>query len=387
MEQRADAPRDLVLVINSGSSSLKYQLLRAGRAEVLTKGTIERIGEPDGVADHDAAMTAMTDQLADRDLHLDRLGVVAVGHRVVHGGERFSEPTVIDDAVVAAIDELSALAPLHNPPALAGIRAAQRMLPDVPHVAVFDTAFFTGLPEAARTYAVPTELAARHGIRRYGFHGTSHAYVSALAAETVGRPTEELDQIVLHLGNGCSASAIHHGAAVETSMGLTPLQGLVMGTRSGDVDPGLHGFLARTERLDAGAIDTLLNKQSGLKGLAGVNDFRELEQRRATGDAAAALAFAVYVHRIRCYVGAYLVTLGRLDTLVFTAGVGENNAALRAAVADGLDGFGIAVDPARNQAASGDPRVISPDGTAVTVLVVPTDEELAIARQAVALVG
>jgi acetate kinase len=377
-----------VLVINSGSSSLKYQVVDPGSGQLHAKGLVERIGETGGdqaVPDHGVAMQVMADQLSEAGIDL-RGTVGAVGHRVVHGGPRFSEPTVITTEVITEIDELSSLAPLHNPPAVAGIKAAQRLLPDVPHVAVFDTAFFATLPAAARTYAIPTDLAREHAIRRYGFHGTSHGYVSRLTAATLDRPYGALNQIVLHLGNGCSASAIRGGVAVETSMGLTPLQGLVMGTRSGDVDPGLHGFLASSLGLSATEIDTLLNQQSGLKGLAGVNDFRELEERRAAGDEAATLAFGVYVHRIRCYLGAYLVVLGSLDALTFTAGVGENNPALRAAITTDLQGLGIELDAAANAVRSPDPRVVSTAGSATSVLVVPTNEELAIAKLTAALV-
>lgn len=385
-----------VLVINSGSSSVKYQLVRPS-GERLAAGVVERIGESGGawrhatgrdavsgtrrVEDHPAAFRLIGDLFADHGPDLGAIDVQAVGHRVVHGGARFSEPTLVDGEVLREVEELSRLAPLHNPPAAAGIRAAQQMLPDVPHVAVFDTAFFATLPEAARTYAIPRELARRYGIRRYGFHGTSHAYVSRRAADVLERPYGSLHQIVLHLGNGCSASAIRGGVSVDTSMGLTPLQGLVMGTRSGDVDPGLHGFLASTLDLTPAEIDTLLNKDSGLKGLSGVNDFRELEERRAAGDEAAALAFAVYVHRIRAYVGAYLVTLGSLDALVFTAGVGEHNPSLRAAVTADLHRFGIELDDEKNELVSHQPRVVSTSGSPTAVLVVPTDEQLAIAQE------
>jgi acetate kinase len=273
---------------------------------------------------------------------------------------------------------------LHNPGAVSGIEAARAEF-DVPHVAIFDTAFFSRLPPAAATYAIPRDLAQKYRVRRYGFHGTSHQYVSRAAAELVGRDLGELNQIVLHLGNGCSASAVRGGAAVETSMGLTPLQGLVMGTRSGDVDPGLHTFLHNELGMSIGDIDTLLNKQSGLKGMAGVNDFRELEDRRAAGDEAAQLAFDVYVHRLKHYLGAYLAHLGRLDVLSFTAGVGENNPAMRAAVVDGLGDLGFAIDPALNNVRSKVARVISSDGAPITIAVVPTNEELAIARETAAL--
>ena len=390
-----------VLVLNTGSSSLKYQLLVPHDAQVLASGTVERIGELSGrithttphgstvtdrtVADHGAALRAVRDQFAQHGPDLDEAGILAVGHRVVHGGPDFSDPMVIDDAVLTEIEELSPLAPLHNPAAVAGIRAARAEF-DVPQVAVFDTAFFAGLPAAAATYALPADLAAQHRIRRYGFHGTSHAYVSALAAATLGRDPAQLNQIVFHLGNGASVSAIQGGRAVETSMGLTPLQGLVMGTRSGDVDPGLHRFLHDEIGMSVGDIDSLLNKQSGLKGLSGVNDFRELERLRAAGDPGARLAFEVYVHRLRHYLGAYAAHLGRLDLVVFTAGVGENTPSVRAAALANLPMFGVEIDPGRNEARSREPRVISTDASAVTVLVVPTNEELAIARQAVDLV-
>jgi acetate kinase len=377
----SDSP---VLVLNAGSSSLKYQLVVPETAEVQAKGLVERIGEPGSpTADHAAAMQTMQKDLAAEGIDLDAIGLRAVGHRVVHGGPDFSDPTIIDDAVLAEIKDLIPLAPLHNPGAVSGIEAARAEF-DIPHVAVFDTAFFSTLPAAAATYAIPRDLAQRYRIRRYGFHGTSHQYVSRAAAELVGRDLGELNQIVLHLGNGCSASAVRGGAAVETSMGLTPLQGLVMGTRSGDVDPGLHTFLHNELGMTIAEIDTLLNKQSGLKGMAGVNDFRELEQRRAAGDEAQ-LAFEVYVHRLKHYLGAYLALLGRLDVLSFTAGVGENNPALRAAVVDGLDGLGFEVDQDLNGVRSKDARVISPDNAGITIAVVPTNEELAIARETAAL--
>ena len=374
-----------VLVLNAGSSSLKYQLVVPETGNVLAKGLIEKIGEAGShTADHTQAMHVVADQLAEAGV--DLATVRAVGHRVVHGGPDFSDPVIIDDTVLAEIEDLIPLAPLHNPGAVAGIAAARSEF-DVPHVAVFDTAFFSTLPPAAATYAIPRDMATKYRIKKYGFHGTSHQYVSRAAAELVGRDLGELNQIVLHLGNGCSASAVRGGVAVEASMGLTPLQGLVMGTRSGDVDPGLHTFLHSELGLSVGDIDTVLNKQSGLKGMAGVNDFRELETRRAAGDEAAQLAFEVYVHRLKHYVGAYLALLGRLDVLSFTAGVGENNPALRAAVADGLDGLGIVVDDARNTEPSKLARVISPDGSPVQVAVIPTNEELAIAREAAALIS
>jgi acetate kinase len=374
-----------VLVLNAGSSSLKYQLVVPETAEVRAKGIIERIGEAgSSIADHDAAVRAMEDELTTFGVDFDTVGLRAVGHRVVHGGPDFSDPTIIDDHVLDEIKDLIPLAPLHNPGAVSGIEAARAEF-DVPHVAIFDTAFFSTLPAAAATYAIPRDLAEKYRIRRYGFHGTSHQFVSRATAELVGRDLGALNQIVLHLGNGCSASAVRGGVAVETSMGLTPLQGLVMGTRSGDVDPGLHTFLHNELGMSIGDIDTLLNKQSGLKGLAGVNDFRELEERRGAGDDLAQLAFEVYVHRLKHYLGAYLALLGQLDVLSFTAGVGENSPALRAAVVDGLDGLGFQVDPELNAENSKVARIISPNGAPIKIAVVPTNEELAIARETAAL--
>ncbi|MCM6777355.1 acetate kinase [Nocardia sp. CDC159] len=396
-----------VLVINSGSSSIKYQLLDPVSGAVAASGQVSRIGEPvadgtatvehrgDGhtlehhgaIADHAEGLRVVFDLFA-RDGHdLAGEGLAAVGHRVVHGGEVFYRPTLITDEVVRAIDELSALAPLHNPANVTGIRSARELLPDVPQVAVFDTAFFHGLPDAAKTYAIDAKVAAQHGIRRYGFHGTSHEYVSEQVARLLGRDGAELNQIVLHLGNGASASAIRGGRAIDTSMGLTPLEGLVMGTRSGDIDPGIIGHLARTAGLGIDGIDELLNRNSGIKGLSGVNDFRELFELIESGDAAARLAYDVYVHRLRRYLGAYLVELGRVDAITFTAGVGENNAQVRADALAGLGRFGIVVDPVRNTAKDRSPRHISPPDTEVAVLVVPTNEELAIARAAARLVS
>lgn len=371
-----------VLVVNSGSSSLKYRLLDPETGETVSSGIVERIGEPGGVPDHAAALEAALDQHRP----LDEMGIVAVGHRVVHGGPRFHEPLIVDDEVVTELHSLVPLAPLHNAANVRGIEVGRKLLPEVPHVVVFDTAFFHTLPEAARTYAIDAEVARAYGIRRYGFHGTSHQYVSAEAAKLVGRPVEELDQIVCHLGNGASISAVKGGRAVEASMGLTPLEGLVMGTRSGDVDPGVIFHLARTAGMSLEEIDELLNRRSGVKGLSGVNDFRELHHLIAEGSAEARLALEVYLHRLRKYVGAYMAVLGGVDLIAFTAGVGENDAVVRAGALAGLERFGIHVDPERNAARTRCPRVISPEGSPVTVAVVPTNEELAIARQAVALV-
>ena len=303
---------------------------------------------------------------------------------MVHGGRRFTAPVVVDDEVVAAIDGLAALAPLHNPANLAGIRAARALLPDVPQVAVFDTGFHASLPPAARTYAIDRDLADRLDIRRYGFHGTSHRYVAHLTAALLGRPVEELNLITLHLGNGASAAAIAGGRSVETSMGLSPLEGLVMGSRPGDLDPGVLLHVQREGGLDPQRLDDLLERHSGLVGLCGDRDMRDVLSRRDAGDPAATLAFDVYCHRLRKYVGAYHAVLGRLDAITFTAGVGEHASAVRAASLDGLGGWGIEVDPARNTAGTG-PRLISPDHARVAVCVVPTDEEVAIALEVAAM--
>jgi acetate kinase len=359
-----------VLVLNSGSSSVKYRLFDGDGT--VTHGIVERIGEPgSSVPDHDVALRQLLAEL-------DLAGLAAVGHRVVHGGLRFTEPTVIDDEVVAAVESLVPLAPLHNPPNLAGIAAARALLPEVPQVAVFDTAFHRTLPSAAATYAIDAELAGRHGIHRYGFHGTSHAYVARRTAALLDRPLASVNVITLHLGNGASACAVAGGRSVATSMGLTPLEGLVMGTRSGDLDPAIVFHLHRAAGLSLDAIDELLNHRSGLLGLAGMNDMRQLLAARAIGEESAMLAFDVYCHRIKSYVGAYYALLGRVDAITFTAGVGENSTEVRAAALAGLDRLGIGVDARRNRA--GGP-VISPDGGEVAVCVVPTDEEHEIATQ------
>jgi len=388
-----------VLVLNSGSSSLKYQLVNPVGGEAIAKGTIERIGESSGIvthkfagnttsreqviADHGAALRVALSLFDDVGPQLDHAGIFAVGHRVVHGGELFSAPVVVDDSVVAKIHDLVPLAPLHNPANVQGIEVARELLPDVPHVAVFDTAFFQALPPEAYTYAIYRQVARAHAVRRYGFHGTSHQYVVGKVARVLGRRVQNLNMIVLHLGNGASASAVRGGVPVDTSMGMTPLEGLVMGTRSGDVDPAVVFHLARNAGMSVDELDTLFNKRSGIKGLSGENDMRELHRLIAEGDEDARLALDVYVHRLKKYVGAYHAVLGRVDVVAFTAGVGENDATVRAAVCDGLEGLGIAVDAERNTAPAREDRVISPDWTKTTVMVVPTMEELAIARQCV----
>lgn len=376
-----------VLVLNSGSSSLKYAVVRPDTGQQLADGIVERIGDSGGPDDHAAALDVAFQALADGGVDLERLGLLAVGHRVVHGGPEFYRPTVVDDSLLATLETLSPLAPLHNPPAIVGIECARRALPDVPHVAVFDTAFFHDLPAAAATYAIDRDLAARWHVRRYGFHGTSHRYVSAQAAEFLGVPLDSLNQIVLHLGNGASASAIAGGRPIDTSMGLTPMEGLVMGTRAGDVDPGVLVYLWRTAGMSVDEIETMLNKRSGVRGLGGEIDFRELHRRIDEGDADARLAYDVYVHRLRKYVGAYLALLGNTDVITFTAGVGENDAAVRRDALSGLAPLGIELDEHLNASPARGARRISFETSPVTVLVIPTDEELAIARECAAAVG
>ena len=373
----------LVLVVNSGSSSLKFRLVDPDSGQVLEGGGIQQIGEPSSrIADHEEALRVAFEQMAEAGVDLKSCGLLAVGHRVVHGGKRFYRPTLLDDAVVAEIDKLSELAPLHNPPAVRGITVARKLLPDVAHVAVFDTAFFHHLPAAASTYAINRELAQRYDIRRYGFHGTSHRYVSQQVAAFLDRPLDGLNQIILHLGNGASASAIAGGRPVETSMGLTPLEGLVMGTRSGDIDPGVISYLSRRAKMSIDEIESMLNHRSGVWGLSGENDFRRLQQMVESGDAPAKLAYDVFIHRLRKYIGAYLAVLGHTDVLTFTAGIGENATAVRRDAVAGLEGLGLVIDDDRNT--SGERR-ISTDDSPITILVIPTNEELAIARDCVGL--
>lgn len=391
-----------VLVLNSGSSSLKYQLVQPDTGTSLAHGIVERIGEETStaaltlgdreirregrIADHEAALRTAFDLFAEAGQRLDNAGLVAIGHRVVHGGQRLYRPTVVDDSVLDQLRELAPLAPLHNPPAVLGIEVARRVLPDLPHVAVFDTAFFHDLPAAASTYAIDRELAARWQIRRYGFHGTSHQYVSQQAAEFLGVPLESLNQIVLHLGNGASASAIAGGRPVDTTMGLTPMEGLVMGTRSGDIDPGVISYLWRTAGMGVEDIETMLNRQSGMYGLAGEIDFRIVHRRIEAGDEDARLAYDVYIHRLRKYIGAYLAILGHTDVVAFTAGVGENDARVRRDALTGLAPLGIELDEHLNDSPARGARLISADKSPTTVLVIPTNEELGIARACLTVV-
>src|SRR6476469_7408951 len=372
----------LVLVINSGSSSLKYQVRDVEAGSVLAEGLVEKIGmgnggdgdgEIEGPRDHAEAL-----ELVDGEIHgaLGDRTLDAVGHRVVHGGERFSEPVLVNNEITRAIERLNPLAPLHNPANVLGIRAISKKWPELPQVAVFDTAFHRTLPEHAWRYAVPDELYTNHGIRRYGFHGTSHEYVARRAAALLDLPIEELDGVIAHLG----------GLAVDTSTGFTPLEGLVMGTRSGDLDPSILVFLCRAGWTPED-IDTMLNRESGLKGLAGNNDMRTVVEAAESGNAKAAMALAVASYRLAKYIGGYHVAVGGAKALVFTAGIGENSSQFRALVADRLGALGVELDAGLNRERSREPRVISTPDSALPVLVVPTDEERAIAEATAAVVA
>jgi len=381
-----------VLVLNAGSSSLKVALVDPASGERSLSALGERLGTPEGRLTLDGAARDLPgagheEVLAAVMQELDAACPVGVGHRVVHGGERFSASVLVDDDVLAAVEQVSPLAPLHNPPGLATIAAARALLPDLPHVAVFDTAFHATVPAAAHRYAVPQEWYERYGVRRYGFHGTSVRHVSARAAELLGRAPEDTRVVVAHLGNGCSATAVRNGISVDTTMGLTPLEGLVMGTRSGDVDPGLFAYLGRVAGLDADAVTDALNGRSGLLGLSGTsNDMRTVEAAAEAGDERAELALEVFTTRLARTVGALAVPLERLDALVFTGGIGEHSATVRRRTLARLAVLGLGEDAAANARDGRDTGGrISPAGRAVA-LVVPTDEELMIARDTAALV-
>jgi acetate kinase len=390
-----------ILVINSGSSSVKYQILDVADGTVLTGGSLERIGEPESrlthhwqdpagarqeiartlpVTDHAQAFELIVSMMRESGTP-GQFALDAIGHRVVHGGERFRAPVRIDRVVVEALRTIGTLAPLHNPPNLTGIEVCLALFPQVPQVAVFDTAFHQTLPAQAFRYAVPEAWYQTHHVRRYGFHGTSHAFVARQAAAHLQQPLDSLGLITLHLGNGASAAAIQAGHCIDTSMGFTPLEGLMMGTRSGDIDPAILIYLNRETGIDLEDLDYQLNQESGLKGICGVNDMREAQRLAATGDERARLAIDMYCYRIRKYIGAYYAVLGHLDALVFTAGIGENSPPIRKQSCTGLDRFGIRIDDARNAHAGAGVFEIQTEDAPVRVLVVPTNEELEIAHQ------
>jgi len=388
------------LVINCGSSSLKYQLFDVEREQLLAKGLVDRIGADganlkhesigkgritvrDGIANHQVAVKDMVGALCDSEYGVigNISEVSAIGHRVVHGGEKFAESTIIDDKVIEAIRECVVLAPLHNPLNLMGIEACAALCPGVPQVAVFDTAFHQTMPKFVYLYAIPYEYYERYGVRRYGFHGTSHQYVAHRAAELLGKPLHDLKMITAHLGNGCSITAVQHGKSQETSMGLTPLNGLMMGQRSGDIDPAVVPFMAEMEKTDAQGVINIFNKKSGLLGVSGVShDMRDVEKAMAEGNERAAIAHKMFCHRIKKYIGTYAAGMGGLDVLVFTAGIGENDPSVREVSCAGLGYMGLEIDKARNESKDRE-KVISTDKSKVTVMVVPTNEELMIARE------
>lgn len=394
-----------VLVINCGSSSLKFQLINSDSEEVLAKGLCERIGidgsltyQPEGgekvksdkaMPTHTEAIQFVIDALTDEKTgvvkSLDEIG--AVGHRVVHGGEKFASSVVITEEVKAAIEECNDLAPLHNPANLIGINACEKLMPGTPMVAVFDTAFHQTMPEKAYMYGLPYEYYDKYKVRRYGFHGTSHSFVSKRAAELAGKPYDQVKTIVCHLGNGASICAVENGKSVDTSMGLTPLEGLVMGTRSGDIDPAILEFISKKEGLDIAGLMNMLNKKSGVFGLSNnlSSDFRDLEEGANSGNDQARVALEVFAYRVAKYVGSYVAAMNGVDVIAFTAGIGENSGTVRSAVAKYLGYLGIEINEEANGKRGEEITISTPDSK-VTVMVIPTNEELAIARETVALV-
>jgi acetate kinase len=395
------------LVINTGSSSIKYQLIDMPEGTVLCSGLVERIGEDKGriihkitskkeemifkesIPDHVYGMNKVSDLLSNKDFGVinDVNDVPLVGHRIVHGGDRFSSITKITNEVKVAIRELSILAPLHNPANLIGIETAEHVFPNAVQVGVFDTAFHQSIPEKAFRYALPERFYQENGIRAYGFHGTSHRYVSKLAAEYLGKKIENASLITIHLGNGASITAIKDGKSIDTSLGMSTISGLVMGTRIGDIDPGVLIYMQEELGLSFKELKTILNKESGLLGLTGENDVRTVSERYLNGDAEAKIALSIYAYRIKKYIGAYLAAIGKTDAIVFTAGVGENSSLIRALSTESLDHLGIILDPQKNTLRSAETRSIASDNSSVNILVIPTNEELEIARQAFTLLN
>ncbi len=388
-----------VLVVNCGSSSIKYQLINMDGERVLAKGLIERIGmegsvlkhTPEGkytvdintdVPSHAVGIKLVVQALTNKDYGVikDMREIDAVGHRVVHGGELFSDSVLVTPDVLKGIEACAELAPLHNPPNLHGIQACMKLMPDVPQVVVFDTAFHQSMPPEAYMYGLPYELYVKYGVRRYGFHGSSHKYVAGVAAEMLGRSVNDLCLITCHLGNGASIAAVKHGKSIDTSMGYTPLDGLVMGTRSGSVDPAIIPFLMEKENMNIQQIDDYLNRRSGVLGISGLSsDFRDLESAAGRGDERSQLAIDMFAYRVKKYIGAYTAAMGGVDAIIFTAGLGENSASMRAKICEGLEYLGTAVDDVKNHI-RGKAQEISTEDSKVKIFVIPTNEELVIAR-------
>ena len=403
-----NTPIDTILVVNSGSSSLKFMIFAMANETMLAKGLVERIGLPHTnfayqrggapkteqtieAANHAAALEAVCAMLVDpgHGVLASLADVQAIGHRVVHGGERFSAPTLVDRDVIEGIEACASLAPLHNPPNLGGIVACERVFPGVPNVAVFDTAFHQSMPEHTYLYAIPRSLYKEHQIRKYGFHGTSHKFVTLAAAEALGKPVDQLKLITCHLGNGSSIAAVDRGRVLDTTMGLTPLPGVIMGTRCGDIDPAIILHLAREVGMSIDAIDTLLNKKSGLMAISGTGtgDMRDLVNARAAGSAEADTAMKMFAHRIALYIGGYHAVLGGADAVIMTGGIGENSAPARAAILQNLAALGAILDADANAKASATPGRVTTPNAALPVYVIPTNEELMIARETFAVVN
>jgi acetate kinase len=393
-----------VVTVNCGSSSIKYGVYSADDCALIASGLLEKIGSAESrlrqkrltregtfetreisgpVSDHWEGFEFIMKTNADDRIIKNNSELFGIGHRVVHGGELFSKPTLIDEGVIAAIRKLIPLAPLHNPHNLLGIEVSLKRSPEVPQVAVFDTAFHQTLPPHSFHYALPYDLYTEHNVRRYGFHGTSHLYVAKVAASHLGKPLEEVNLITLHLGNGASAAAIQNGKCIDTSMGLTPLEGLIMGTRCGDIDPAIHFYLMRQTGMSADQIEKLLNSQSGLKGICGMNDMRQIQQKAEAGDKQAMLALDMFCYRVRKYIGAYSAVLSGIDAIIFTGGIGEHSAIVRERTCSGLKNLGISIDLQKNKAVSGKISEVQHDSAGIKVIVIATDEELEIARQTI----
>lgn len=398
----------IVLVINAGSSSLKYQLLDMVENKVMAGGVVERIGEDMGsvthrkftgatpekfireeiIADHRAAMHLVTELIVDADTGVikGKDAIDAIGHRVVQGGEDFRAAVIIDADIKKVIEKNNPLAPLHNPPNLMGIEVAEALFPGIPNVAVFDTEFHQSMPARAFLYALPYDFYEKMRVRRYGFHGTSHKYVARTAADHMNKPLDALNLITVHLGNGCSMCAVEGGRCIDTSMGMTPLAGVMMGTRTGDIDPAIQRYVMENTGMSADELDSVFNKQSGLKGICGMNDMRDIHDAAAKGDARAALALEMFTYQVKKYIGAYIAALGRVDAVIFTAGIGENDDIVRAGVCANLSGLGIELDIEKNRGRISAPKALHTPDSRVQIWVIPTNEELQIAREVVEII-